>query len=129
MKRVIVESPYAGKDDTETKRNINYARSCVRDSLYRGEAPFASHLLYTQSGIIDDNIPKEREMGINAGLFLLKDADLTAVYMDLEISKGMEYGIRNAKENEREIEFRKLGENWEEEFEKFMNEHSQNSIW
>jgi len=29
MKRVIVESPYAGN----IKRNLEYARACVKDSL------------------------------------------------------------------------------------------------
>lgn len=52
MIKVILESPYAGEID----RNIRYARACVRDSLLRGESPIASHLLYTQSGILDDDI-------------------------------------------------------------------------
>ena len=41
MQRVIIESPYAGEID----KNTAYARRCMRDSLDRGEAPFASHLL------------------------------------------------------------------------------------
>ena len=53
MRLVIVESPYAG--DIET--NVKYARRCVKDSLMRGEAPIASHLLYTQEGILDDTTP------------------------------------------------------------------------
>lgn len=64
MKLVILESPFAG----DVKRNILYARMCVRDSLGRGEAPIASHLLYTQSGILNDNLPEERQWGIDAGL-------------------------------------------------------------
>lgn len=52
MKRVILESPYAG----DVERNLTYARECVRDSLSRGEAPIASHLLYTQEGILKDEI-------------------------------------------------------------------------
>ena len=56
MKRVILESPYSG----DINRNIQYARMCVRDSLMRGEAPIASHLLYTQEEILNDNIPEER---------------------------------------------------------------------
>ena len=64
MKRVILESPYAG----DVERNVAYARACLRDSLLRGEAPIASHLLYTQPGVLDDQIPEERQMGIDAGL-------------------------------------------------------------
>lgn len=46
MRRVIVESPYAG----EVEANVTYARACVRDCVLRGEAPIASHLLFTQPG-------------------------------------------------------------------------------
>lgn len=50
MMRVVVESPFAG----DIQKNIEYARKCMADCLKRGEAPFASHLLYTQDGILDD---------------------------------------------------------------------------
>ena len=56
MSLVIIESPYAG----DIKANIAYARRAVRDSLERGEFPIASHLLYTQPGILNDDIPSER---------------------------------------------------------------------
>ena len=59
MRRVIVESPYAGN----VEGNIEYARACVRDSLARGEAPIASHLLYTQCGVLRDELATERAMG------------------------------------------------------------------
>lgn len=39
MRRVIIESPYHGN----VERNLRYLRACLRDSLLRGEAPFASH--------------------------------------------------------------------------------------
>ena len=64
MLRVILESPFAG----DIERNIKYARLCVRDSLLRGESPIASHLLYTQEGLLNDEIELERMHGINAGL-------------------------------------------------------------
>jgi len=99
---VIIESPYAGS----VELNIDYARLCMKDSLKRGEAPLASHLLYTQ--ILDDKIPEERSLGINAGLAWGSLAQKTVVYTDLGISNGMSYGIENAKQNGREIEYRKL---------------------
>lgn len=105
-KLVILESPYAGNID----ENILYARGAVRDSLLKGEAPFASHLLYTQEGILNDDIPVEREHGINAGLSWGKAAEKTVVYIDKGISSGMEYGIKKAKSEGREIEFRSLKE-------------------
>ena len=98
MKLVILESPYAG----EIERNINYARLCVKDSLMRGESPIASHLLYTQ--MLDDNIPLERELGINAGLAWKKVAELQVFYIDYGWSKGMLY----AKESGLPFEIRTI---------------------
>lgn len=100
--KVIIESPYAGN----IERNEKYARSCMRDSLMRGEFPFLSHILYTQC--IFDEIPKEREMGINAGLEWGKCADKTIVYEDFGISPGMQIGIENAIANGREVEYRTI---------------------
>jgi hypothetical protein len=89
MRLVIIESPYAG----DIEANVTYARACVRDSLLRGEAPIASHLLYTQPGILDDGVPSERQHGIDAGLAWRRVAQATVVYTDLGISRGMKYGI------------------------------------
>lgn len=63
-------------------------RRAVRDSLARGEAPIASHLLYTQPGILCDEDPSERAWGISAGLAWGKVADATVLYADLGIVKG-----------------------------------------
>jgi hypothetical protein len=104
MRFVIVESPFAG----EVEANITYARSCIADCLVRGEAPFASHLLYTQTGILDDNNPEERKRGIEAGLEIGKRADATVVYVDRGISSGMKWGIKAAEEAGRPIEYRYL---------------------
>jgi hypothetical protein len=104
MRRVILESPYAG----DIQRNLSYARRCMHDSLSRGEAPFASHLLYTQDGILRDDIPEERQWGIDAGLVWAMKAEATVVYIDLGVSKGMEYGIANAFNAGRPIEYRKI---------------------
>jgi hypothetical protein len=104
MPLVLIESPYAG----DVEKNIAYARACMRDSLYRGEAPFAMHLLYTQPGILNDAVPEERNWGIEAGLAWGKFAEITAVYSDLGITPGMEIGIQRAKKEGRKIEYREL---------------------
>ena len=104
MRLVIVESPYAG--DVET--NLAYARECMRDCLQRGEAPLASHLLYTQTGVLDDNVPEERQQGIAAGLEWAFMADATVVYIDLGISKGMLDGINHAHKHGRPVERRSI---------------------
>jgi hypothetical protein len=129
MLRVVIESPFAGKDDDEVRRNIRYARACITDSLRRGEAPYASHLFYTQPGVLDDNVPEDRMRGINAGLEITRDFDLTAVYTDREISKGMEYGIKRAGELKRPIEYRVLGNDWEEKYNERMKNHSHNGFF
>lgn len=107
MRRVILESPYAG----DIERNVEYARACVRDSLLRGEAPLASHLLYTQPGILNDADPVERAHGINAGhAWLFAQANAMVVYTDLGISPGMRIGIDAATFRGVAVEFRTL--NW-----------------
>lgn len=104
MKLVIIESPYAG----DVEANVEYARRCVRDSLLRGEAPIASHLLYTQPGILDDDIAEERQQGIDAGLAWRRVAEASAVYTDRGISRGMEYGISAAMEADIPVFFRTI---------------------
>jgi hypothetical protein len=102
---VVLESPYAGDVD----RNVRYARACVRDSLARGEAPIASHLLYTQDGILRDDVPEERAQGIEAGLAWRRVAELQVFYVDLGISGGMQAALDQCREEGREFEMRRLG--------------------
>lgn len=109
MRIVVIESPFAGDEE----RNLRYLRAAMKDCLLRGEAPYASHALYTQPGVLDDDIPLEREMGIQAGFAFRAVADATVVYTDLGTSGGMVYGIAHAEESGRPIEYRSLG--WSKE--------------
>lgn len=102
MKKVIIESPYAG----DTEANVQYARACLLDSLHRGEAPLASHLLYTQ--VLDDNNVGHRNTGIEAGLAWLEYADLHVFYIDLGFSEGMKRAMVRSIEMGVEIEIRKI---------------------
>lgn len=104
MRLVIIESPYAG----DVERNERYARACMRDSLERGEAPYASHLLFTQPGVLDDTVPEEREQGMEAGLAWGRCAALTAVYVDLGVTEGMRQGIARATAEGRRIVYREV---------------------
>lgn len=106
MRRVVIESPYAG----DVERNLRYARACLLDSLRRGEAPIASHLLLTQ--VLDDDHPSDRETGIRAGLAWHQSADLVAFYVDLGVSSGMRRAWRLAMENGTPLEERRLGGEW-----------------
>lgn len=105
---VLLESPYGSKDDAVVNANVEYARACARDCFLRGEYPFASHLLYTQKGILDDRDMGERAMGIAAGLAWGSYAAKTVVYMDRGVSSGMKLGIARAEEENRPIEYRYL---------------------
>jgi hypothetical protein len=120
MRLVIIESPYAGN----VERNLRYLRCCMADCLERGEAPFASHGLYTQDGVLDDLLPEERAKGMAAGFAWRAMAEATVVYRDLSYSKGMLDGIENAHKLVNfsaadpmwrlghGIEYRELGEKW-----------------
>lgn len=115
MEIVIVESPYAG----DVEKNVAYARACMHDCLMKGEAPYASHLLYTQPGVLRDTNTHERKLGIEAGFAFRKLAKKTVVYDDLGVSKGMRQGIQHAAENYSFVEYRNLPNfvQWEEDFE------------
>ena len=105
MRRVIIESPYAG----DVERNLQYLRAAMRDCLMNhDEAPFASHGLYAQDGVLDDSVPSERAHGISAGFEWRAAADATIVYTDLGITGGMEMGIRHASEHGIPVEYRKI---------------------
>lgn len=110
VRRVIIESPYAG----DVERNLRYLRACMADCLARGEAPFASHGLYTQPGVLDDDVPSERSLGIRAGFAWREVAEATVVYTDLGMSTGMRFGVEDAERMGRPVEHRKLGGEWAE---------------
>ncbi len=93
----IIESPWRDNDRTEHLKNIQYAQACVRDSISRGELPFASHLLYTQTGILDDSIEEERELGISLNLMMIERCAAVAIYTERGISDGMLAAIRHAE--------------------------------
>ena len=104
MELVILESPYAGNVDD----NIEYAKRCVQDCLIRNESPIASHLLFTQDGILDDNLQLERKLGIAAGLAWSRVTDYAVFYIDYGYSTGMKnakrhYELTNVKIIERRI--------------------------
>lgn len=102
MRRVILESPYAGN----VERNTEYAKAAMLDCLGRGESPLASHLLLTQ--VLNDDVPTQRQLGIDAGLAWGAAAHATVVYTDLGVSHGMAQGIGDARHHGRPVEYRSL---------------------
>ena len=113
MTLVLIESPYSNERTSsiaDVRRNVLYARAAMRDCFMRGEYPFASHILYTQDGVLNDADPHERELGIDAGLAWGNHAARTVVYADHGISRGMQLGIDRAQAAGRPVEFRYLSE-------------------
>lgn len=112
MRLVNIESPYAGHGPTflhcwiNAWKNFQYLRAALRDSLYRGEAPIASHLIYPS--VLNDRIPAERAIGMNAGFAWNRFAEATIVYTDRGVSEGMKAGIDVAKRAGRPVEYRRL---------------------
>lgn len=104
MRRVILESPFGQNPDMFTV----YGRACVADSLSRDEAPMAMHLLYTQPGILNDQIAKERAKGMEAAFAWYQVAEGVVVYRDFGISNGMQAGIDLAVSYGLSIEYRSL---------------------
>lgn len=110
---VIIESPYAG----DIERNVAYARAALRDSVLRGECPLASHLLYTQPGVLRDEVHAERELGMGLGWHVMQRADRVVIYTDLGWSSGMKRGKDAAIAAGKAFEERSLGPHWLENFE------------
>lgn len=108
MRRVILESPFAGQTAKEQQRNLDYTLRCMAHSIGLGEAPFASHLLYPQ--VLNDTNPVERLQGIEMGLTWGEVADATVVYEDYGISRGMRLGVEAAMRERRQVIYRKIGQ-------------------
>jgi hypothetical protein len=109
MRLVIIESPYAGATQEEIASNVEYAKRAVKDCLQRNESPACSHLLFTQPGILRDEIPEERRQGIAAGLAWGRAAHGAVVYTDRGISPGMKMGIALHEAQGLPIEYRQIG--------------------
>ncbi len=113
MRLVVIESPYAGATPEIIERNVRYARACMRDALLRGEAPIASHLLYTQPGILDDLVPADRALGIAAGFDWAEKADAVLLYLDLGQSPGMKAAMYRWEQRGKKMEAHYLKGEWE----------------
>lgn len=107
MQRVLIESPFAANTREGLARNEEYLLAALRESVQRGEAPFASHAFYAR--FLDDTDPRQRAHGIEAGLNWGKFAEKSVAYVDHGISNGMRAGLARAKKEKRPIEYRRLG--------------------
>ena len=121
MKLVIVESPFRGNENYHQHEHERYARLALRDCLEHGESPFASHLLYTQPEVLDDQDIQQRAQGMRSGWDWMQVANRVVVYTDLGISSGMEDGIRMAEKFSLPIEHRQLPDHLKQLFTQRMD--------
>lgn len=107
LKPVVYESPFASTDFDTFARNIAYARLLIREGATGyNEAGIASHVIWTQPGILRDTVESERNLGIACGIVfanMAKQGIIGHIYgIDLGWSKGMlrskEYVLANGGE-------------------------------
>ena len=87
---VYICSPYRGNIEKNTASAQAYCRMAVE----RGCIPIAPHLLFPQ--FLDDDDPKERELGLFFGNALMSKCSEVWVF-GCNISSGMEAEIKRAK--------------------------------
>lgn len=114
---VVLESPWAGLGaakatslrELEGCPAVDYLRQCIRDSLARGEIPWASHAMLALTRALYEEDPDQRQEGIDVGKDMIKThAALVAAYTDHGISKGMREAITWARMHGKPVEFRKI---------------------
>lgn len=87
---VYICSPYSG----DVAGNVKNARRYCRFAFEQGYIPIAPHLLFTQ--FLDDNNPKERELGLHFGNVLMSQCREVWVFGNI-VSPGMDAEIRRAR--------------------------------
>jgi len=87
---VYICSPFSG----DVEGNVKAAQGYSRYAVDKGYIPIAPHLLFPQ--FLDDNNPKERELGLFFGNALMSKCSEVWVF-GCNISSGMEAEIKRAK--------------------------------
>ncbi|MHB8964094.1 MAG: DUF7768 domain-containing protein [Saccharofermentanales bacterium] len=93
MKKVYICSPLRGDAAGNIQKAKEYSRYAIKEC---GVIPITPHIYFT--AFLDDTSPQERELGIQAGLELLRDCDEVWVFGD-RLSEGMKQEIEFAHMN------------------------------
>lgn len=101
MKIIYVASSYAG----DIQKNTEFAKIACHHVMEQGHAFFCPHLLYPN--ILNEHNPKERQLGLDMGLAMLKSCDELWVF-GKHISQGMSMEIERAKELKMPIVYQEL---------------------
>jgi hypothetical protein len=103
MKRVILESPFAGG----VPFNLKYARECAHHCVTkRGESAWGSHMIWPQ--FLNDEDPAERNLGIEAGFAWSEVADYHVFYTDYGWSQGMQRALAHCLQRRKHFVIRSL---------------------
>lgn len=94
---VYIASPFAG----DMERNVERARGYCRFAVSKGCIPLAPHLHYPQ--FMDDDDPKQRELGLRFALILLGKCD--ELWAFGSPSEGMSREIAKARKRNIHIRF------------------------
>ena len=84
---VYICSRYRGKDETDVREHIRWAKAFSCFALERHAVPVAPHLFYPQ--FLDDDDPRQRSYGIMCADRLLMRCDEVWVFNVDGISEGM----------------------------------------
>lgn len=104
---VAIESPWAGLGAGE--KAANYLRQCIRDSLSRGEIPWASHAMLAHTRALYEEDEDQRAEGLETNqFFIIHYAALVAFYTDHGMSPGMKLARQWAGMHGVRIEERKI---------------------
>ena len=95
---IYVCSPFRG----DTENNVKFARECCKKVLNAGLIPYAPHLFFPQ--FLNDNDPIERELGLHAGLSVMRYCDELWVFGET-ITQGMQAEIEYAHKTGKGVKY------------------------
>ena len=97
--KIYVASKYSGDVEANVAAAVDYCKYVISQN----GIPVASHLLYPQ--MLDDNDPKERELGLMFGLSLLAICDEVWFFGNVSESVGVQQEIVEAKKLGKKVRF------------------------
>lgn len=95
---IYICSPLRGDIERNIQRAVGYSRFVFG----MGGVPLAPHVIFT--AFLDDNIPAEREAGLELGLQLMRRCDELWVFGS-RVSAGMAMEIENARRRRMPIKY------------------------
>ena len=93
MKKVYICAPLGASLGVSIEDNLQRVKKYTKYALQCGTAPVVPHFYAL---CLDDNIPKEREIGMTAGLSLLWFCDEMWIFGNV-VTKGMQAEIQFCK--------------------------------